>query len=456
MAEIASVVPELDAPGPGTGESAEGGVSKPSKKEGARPPLSTFKTYVNLVTVVIGAGIMALPQLPLRSGWVLSSLILVLVLLSSVESGLHMWRAFMASRGSFEMLTYGDLGREAWGPLGEILANLVINIFLFGIYSAYAVLIGMQLGNISQQALEKRVWILILYPVFVALALTPNLSALSRLVPVGMLAACATAVFIVSKSLADASHWQTWDQEIHFAWPQESLMSLGVVLATCIGAVAFQPVVPAVLQDMGKPEKFPLAMLAAVVTCGCLYIAVMLCGYHGYGAFIREDIVQSMTHAPKDLQEAFEDEAEAWNWTGEKSLWVPALVSSLVLLNIVLSMPIIMMAVFYSVQESKALAPYVKPGSWANWVMRATLVTIAVVIAMCVPRFTLVFGFFCAVAGPAVALAFPLLFSGAVLRRCGVAQSWWRHGLHGLIIGLSLLCMVAGIYTSVVDLLEGQ
>ncbi|CAE7753801.1 AVT1C [Symbiodinium sp. CCMP2592] len=454
MAEIASVVPELSpAPGPGTGDSAEGGVSK-SEKKGRRPPLSTFKTYVNLVTVVIGAGIMALPQLPRRGGWVLSSLILVLVLLSSVESGLHMWKAFMASRGSFEMLTYGDLGREAWGPLGEILANLVINIFLFGVYSAYAVLIGMQLENISQQALDKRFWILILYPVFVALALAPNLSALSRLVPLGMLAACATAAFIVGKSLADASHWQTWDEEIHSAWPQESLMSLGVVLATCIGAVAFQPVVPSVLQDMGKPEKFPLAMLAAVVTCGCLYLAVMLCGYHGYGAFILQDIVQSMTHSPKDVQEAFE--AEAWNWTGAKSLWVPALVSSLVLVNIVLSMPIIMMAVFYSVQESKALAPHVKPGSWANWVMRATLVTIAVVIAMCVPRFTLVFGFFCAVAGPAVGLAFPLLFSGAVLRRCGVAQSWWRHGLHGLIILLSILCMVAGIYTSVVDLVEGQ
>ena len=38
-------------------------------------------------------------------------------------------------------------------------------------------------------------------------------------------------------------------------------------------------------------------------------------------------------------------------------------------------MPIIMMAVFYSVQDSKAFAPRVKPGSWANWVMRTTLVT---------------------------------------------------------------------------------
>ena len=119
------------------------------------------------------------------------------------------------------MLTYGDLGREAWGPLGEILANLVINIFLFGVYSAYAVLIGMQLENISQQALDKRFWILILYPVFVALALAPNLSALSRLVPLGMLAACATGAFIVGKSLADASHWQTWDEEIHSPWPQD-------------------------------------------------------------------------------------------------------------------------------------------------------------------------------------------------------------------------------------------
>ena len=100
--------------------------------------------------------------------------------------------------------------------------------------------------------------------------------------------------------------------------------------------MTFHPVVPAVLQDMREPEQFPRAMMAAVTTCGMLYLAVMLCGYHGYGAFISQDIVQSMTHSPADLAEAL-SEVEAWEWTGEKSLWVPPLVSSLVLINIMLS-----------------------------------------------------------------------------------------------------------------------
>ena len=38
-------------------------------------------------------------------------------------------------------------------------------------------------------------------------------------------------------------------------------------------------------------------------------------------------------------------------------------------------MPILMMAVFYSIQDFKAFAPHVKPGSWANWLMRMALVT---------------------------------------------------------------------------------
>ena len=89
-------------------------------------------------------------------------------------------------------------------------------------------------------------------------------------------------------------------------------------------------------QDMKQPEQFPRAMFAAIATCGSLYLTVMLCGYYGYGTFISQDIVQSMTYSPANFNEAFSDQ-KVWEWTGEKSLWVPALVSSLVLVNIVLS-----------------------------------------------------------------------------------------------------------------------
>ena len=188
--EIVSVVPELLQPAPPGCHPPSGNEAQSSplshkeerdvkERTGHGRQLSAFQTYVNLVTVVIGAGIMALPQLPLRGGWVLSALILLVVILSTAESGLHMWKAFMASEG--RMSTYEDLGREAWGPLGQVLAAVVANLFLFGIYSAYTVLIGMQLENLSQNALDKQHWILILYPAFLALALVPDLSALSRL-----------------------------------------------------------------------------------------------------------------------------------------------------------------------------------------------------------------------------------------------------------------------------------
>ena len=154
---------------------------------------------------------------------------------------------------------------------------------------------------------------------------------------------------------------------------------------------------------MKQPEQFPRALYAANLPSGALYLAVMLAGYYGYGAFINQDIVESMTYSPANLDEAFSG-MKASRWTGEKSFWVPPVVSSLVLINIVLSsccstglvpgfrpchsfvappeafrfcsgMPLIMMGVFHSIQSSQAFASHIKPGSWANRFMRVTLVT---------------------------------------------------------------------------------
>ena len=56
---------------------------------------------------------------------------------------------------------------------------------------------------------------------------------------------------------------------------------------------------------MKQPEQFPRALYAANLTSGALYLAVMLAGYYGYGAFINQDIVESMTYSPANLDEAF-------------------------------------------------------------------------------------------------------------------------------------------------------
>lgn len=159
-----------------------------------------MEAFINLVTVIIGAGILALPQLPTRSGWILSPLLLVISGLAVQEACIQLWKAMMtANSGKSEtakVTTYEALGEAAFGCCGRVVTATVVNIFLLGVCSAYVALIGMQLYNLSG-IFDQRIWILIASPVFVFFALLPNLSVLSKFVPLGMVAACLTAGMVV-------------------------------------------------------------------------------------------------------------------------------------------------------------------------------------------------------------------------------------------------------------------
>ena len=98
--------------------------------------------------------------------------------------------------------------------------------------------IFVQLQNLSTDTIDGRVWMLIMYPVFVGLALLRNLSVLSKLVPVGMVAALATAVCIVWKSLMEV------EVSAALGMAQGAKTALGAALATCLGAFTIAPRVP--------------------------------------------------------------------------------------------------------------------------------------------------------------------------------------------------------------------
>ena len=48
-------------------------------------------------------------------------------------------------------------------------------------------------------------------------------------------------------------------------------------LATCVGAFTLIAMVPPIVRDMSKPQNFSWALNAALLTCGILYLGVMLC-----------------------------------------------------------------------------------------------------------------------------------------------------------------------------------
>eukprot|EP00434_Breviolum_minutum_P001520 symbB.v1.2.001339.t1/scaffold73.1/size366217/3 len=296
---------------------------------------------------------------------------------------------------------------------------------------------------------NQRIWILLASPVFVVLALLPNLSVLSKLVPLGMLAACITAFIIIWRSLEDAALWRSWEEDeedIHHLWPT-NIFASGAALATCLAAFTLVPVVPPIIRDMAQPERFIGALNAALVTCGSLYLAVMLCGYYGYGNFISNDLVESMSISPSSFDEAML--VEATEWTGPQRLRLRVLMSVLILVNIILSMPLLAMTVFYSIESAGSKWHYVQPGTWSNWIMRISIIAGVVAVAMAIPRFTVIFGFFSSLAAPCVSIVLPLLIAGMLEK-----MSCWRRAYHGSLVLLATLCMVSGMYTSVMDVVN--
>ena len=119
--------------------------SSDSSESSGKSWVSSLQTYVNLVTVCIGAGLLALPQLPKRCGYVLSPLCLILAGLGAHEACLQLYRGLRHCGAS----TFEALGYEAMGQKGRVLAGVMVNVLLLGTCSAYAALIGTQLHNLT-------------------------------------------------------------------------------------------------------------------------------------------------------------------------------------------------------------------------------------------------------------------------------------------------------------------
>merc|ERR1719334_2102722 len=99
--------------------------------------LEWWQATFSLVVVVIGAGVMSLPQLPTKGGLIASMLIMLACGATITESGLGMWKGIMAGNGSkrstpgmLKIVSYEDFGRTALGEPGDILV-VVVQVFFY-------------------------------------------------------------------------------------------------------------------------------------------------------------------------------------------------------------------------------------------------------------------------------------------------------------------------------------
>lgn len=419
--------------------------------------LEWYQAAFSMVVVVIGAGVMALPQLPTKGGLVTSFIIMVACAATITESGLGMWKGIMAGNGSkkntpgmMKIVSYEDFGRTALGEPGEIVVVVVQVFFYLGIAASFSVLIADAVSHLSRGWLSPKEWLLPLFPLFALMSLLPNVSAVAKLVPLAVFCVVALCSLIVLKSAMDSQRWQEWPDiqpgSLHHMWPTK-FMDVGSVVATCFGAFGVNGNVPSILCEMKDQRKFPLAFKTAMTTVFVIYAAVMGVGYWGYGQFIQPDIVKSLTSFPDNYDQALHVPYK--QWTDPKAKALEYILSSLLLVKLLVGLPLNLMVIFYSLQTFKYTRNYVPAGTWANKAMRVVIVALALAIARAVTNFGTLFALVCSVFGPLMQCLMPLAFSYLIRKNvAGRPSSAYRRVLHSGLCMVALFTLTIGFWDS--------
>ncbi|CAE7230796.1 AVT1 [Symbiodinium sp. CCMP2592] len=184
-----------------------------------------------------------------------------------------------------------------------------------------------------------------------------------------------------------------------------------------------------------------------------VYLAVMCCGYYGYGDFMQPDIVKSLSSFPATEEQALDVKFD--DWTGPKALVLRGVCAALLLIKLIIGLPLNMMVIYYSLQTYEGTKDCFPAGSFANKIMRILVVVIAVVIGLVVTQFNKLFALVASVCGPILQCFLPIFLSYKIRKKHGARMSSWvRRFGHALIVLLGLYCLTMGFYDSVQAITE--
>ena len=103
---------------------------------------TSFAAY-NVICCVVGFGLLGLPYGLAESGWV-GAVMLIAIGCVGVYTASILVRCMSPPSGR-HLYSYGEIGREAFGPKGEAFVTLVLHVALLGIATLFLILAG---GNL--------------------------------------------------------------------------------------------------------------------------------------------------------------------------------------------------------------------------------------------------------------------------------------------------------------------
>jgi len=400
---------------------------------------TTLSTGMNLVTVMVGVGVLGFPKVFGDAGWFFGPLILLASAVSGMEIGFAIVEAITmcedrmkaGERFSFRRLDkYEDMVEVAFGRVGKDVASVLLNTFMLLICGAFMILIGSSLQFLTHSVLPYRAWVLLSTVLFARLCLMKDMEVISRLSMVGV-AASLIYVLAISQAGLEAGWLNRGKPDFQTRDVPEHAMDIGIVLSVMFLGFGYQIVTPTVRSEMAVPEEMPQAISGAVIVVTFVYGAVGVVGYWGWGNAVGGNVLDSMVDS-------------------EGNHMLAGIVLSLaVIANLFVTFPILMNVVSVALEARCCGGQYSPP-------LRMGLLAAAVVVGLFSPFFLQVLTLIGATIGM-VNLAFlPLLVYWKLALSSGRQPATMVYIKHSIILVLGCIALIFGTYVAVLDLIKAM
>lgn len=426
---------------------------------------SQLGAVVNLFTIVLGAGIVAVPAQSAKTGLVPALAICTISVLVVFWTGVDMAQTYTMWNDAerVKMRRFDDLGSFSYGTASNVLIQVTFIMFLVGMGAVYLLIETAQvqslLGNFWPDAdrWEYRYVLLGVSPVMTTMCMFEDLAALGKVTPFAAMAALCCIACVSLQAFSAYSITADWEdvgaKELRSyvreqpKWGDVFEM-LGFTIASFLASFGVNSTFPAVMQEMRKPQEFGRVLAIVMGGVLVLYWLMIISCWLAYGNFTQEDVIQNMQRLPRGPDEASEQPA---TWTGTEYMTAAMIYNVCMAFNIFVSHPLIQLCCFKTI---RGLLPagWMEPGSATNYFVRIAVQALEISIALIDKRVGPLFGLVAAVCLPLHAVVAPVIFGAKIRSRLGNASRGWTVWIvHVACLIIAVVVWVFGIKAAVAE-----
>ncbi|KAF9933621.1 hypothetical protein FBU30_005060 [Linnemannia zychae] len=261
---------------------------------------TNFQAYVNVVSVLAGAGTLGLPAALRDAGWV-GLIILALACAMAVYSNQKLIQCLYHD-GRNRLREYPDVAAAAFGLPGRIIVTFFYNSIALGGPVLYLILTGTNIHDLTSRVgstITLKQWIMIAAAIMVIpIILTKTMREVAFLSVFGALSTAVVVFIVMVAAIIDSNNFDTVTYPDKTTGPVVHDVviprNLPIALATFAFSFGGNVVFPHVEESMKNKRAWNKIVFFGIITATLLYILCSTSGYAVYGNVVKSPVYMSL------------------------------------------------------------------------------------------------------------------------------------------------------------------